>query len=88
MRRCIGRKKLGEIESYWPPLTTPRDISRTTNLAKSHLGCEPAILFQTVKVATPAFWDAYLRDTDSAGNYLNSSALVDFSGNKAEYENP
>ena len=88
MRRCIGRKKLAETESPWPPLTTPRDISRTTNRAKSHLGCEPAILFQTVKLATLALWDAYLRDTGSARSYLNSSALVDFSGGKPESEHP
>lgn len=54
----------------------------------SQLGREPAILFQTVKVATLAFWDAYLRDSNSARGYLNSSALVDFSGGKAEYEHP
>jgi predicted dienelactone hydrolase len=49
-------------------------------------GREPAILFETVKTASLAFWDAYVRDSEGARTYLNSSALADFAGGKAEVE--
>jgi hypothetical protein len=51
-------------------------------------GLQPKILFETVKVSSLAFWDAYLKDSDQARAYLNSSALADFSGGKATLEHP
>jgi hypothetical protein len=46
------------------------------------------ILYATVKVASAAFWDAYLKDSDSARAYLASPGLGDFSGGKAHIERP
>lgn len=51
-------------------------------------GLEPMILYATVKVASVAFWDAYLKDSDSARGYLAGSELTDFSGGKAQIERP
>jgi len=47
-------------------------------------GIEPAVLFETVEVASTAFWDAYLKNSEAAQTYLHSPALVDFSGGKAK----
>ena len=47
-------------------------------------GIEPTVLFETVEVASTAFWDAYLKNSEAAGTYLHSPALVDFSGGKAK----
>jgi predicted dienelactone hydrolase len=47
-------------------------------------GIEPAVLFETVEAASTAFWDAYLKNSEAAGTYLHSPALVDFSGGKAK----
>ncbi|MGB8850747.1 MAG: hypothetical protein WCC76_13600 [Candidatus Acidiferrales bacterium] len=51
-------------------------------------GLQPKILFETVKVSSLAFWDAYLKDSEQARKYLNTSALADFSGGKATLERP
>jgi predicted dienelactone hydrolase len=51
-------------------------------LAKA--GTEPAVLYETVKVASVAFWDAYLKNSEKAEAYLHSPALVDFSNGKAQ----
>jgi predicted dienelactone hydrolase len=47
-------------------------------------GTEPAVLYETVKVASVAFWDAYLKGSAAAESYLRSPSLVDFSGGKAK----
>ncbi len=47
-------------------------------------GTEPAVLFETVEVASTAFWDAYLKSSEGAETYLHSPSLVDFSGGKAK----
>ncbi len=47
-------------------------------------GTEPAVLYETVKVASVAFWDAYLKSSETAESYLRSPSLVDFSGGKAK----
>jgi predicted dienelactone hydrolase len=47
-------------------------------------GTEPAVLFETVEVASTAFWDAYLKSSEAAETYLRSPSLVDFSGGKAK----
>ncbi len=50
----------------------------------SRMGTEPAVLYETVQVASVAFWDAYLKNSDKAESYLHSPALVDFSAGKAK----
>jgi predicted dienelactone hydrolase len=48
------------------------------------MDAEPAVLYETVKMASVAFWDAYLKDSAKAESYLHSPQLVDFSGGKAK----
>jgi len=50
----------------------------------SRMGTEPAVLYETVKVASVAFWDAYLKNSEKAEAYLHSPALIDFSAGKAK----
>lgn len=47
-------------------------------------GTEPAVLYETVKVASTAFWDAYLKNSEKAEAYLHSPQLIDFSDGKAK----
>ena len=51
-------------------------------------GLEPMILYAAVKVASVAFWDAYLKESDSARAYLAGPGLAEFSGGKAQIERP
>jgi predicted dienelactone hydrolase len=70
------------VNKYAIVLDGGRHMTFTGIPAKA--GTEPAVLYETVKVASVAFWDAYLKNSESAESYLHSPGLVDFSGGKAK----
>lgn len=72
------------VHKYAIVLDGGTHMTFTGNPARS--GREPAVLFDTVEMASLAFWDAYLKNSEKAETYLHSPNLIDFSNNKAKLQ--
>ncbi|MBX7256512.1 MAG: hypothetical protein K1Y02_09140 [Candidatus Hydrogenedentes bacterium] len=61
-----------------------RTVPKT--LARMDAGFDQGGIFQYTRIATTAFWDAYLKNDETAKSFLRSEALRDFAQNRLDWE--